>query len=187
MMKRRAAAFCLAGALALGTCTVSAASGTRNISATFRNIKIVVDGKELSTSAEPFIYNGTTYLPIRAVGEAVGKEVAWDGSTNTVYLGEVPAGAGQAQESAQQAQAGSFPLFSRYAERLGEETDAMQHYDDAILIVDVYLYMMDEYAGDAQEAKAMYDEAQASIARFANQPGYADAKALLENEFQSRR
>ena len=76
--------------MALGTCTVSAANGTKNISATFRNIKIVVDGKEVSTSAEPFIYNGTTYLPIRAVGEAVGKEVTWNAGTNTVYLGEVP-------------------------------------------------------------------------------------------------
>ena len=92
-MKKKAVVLGLVGAMALGTCTVSAANGTKNISATFRNIKIVVDGKELSTSAEPFIYNGTTYLPIRAVGEAVGKEVTWNGGTNTVYLGEVPASA----------------------------------------------------------------------------------------------
>ena len=39
----------------------------------FSNIKIVVDGKELKTDKEPFIYEGTTYLPVRAVGEAVGK------------------------------------------------------------------------------------------------------------------
>ena len=35
---------------------------------------------------EPFIYDGTTYLPVRAVGEAVGKTVGWDGKTNTVTL-----------------------------------------------------------------------------------------------------
>ena len=39
---------------------------------------------------EPFIYNGTTYLPVRAVGEALGKQVGWDGKTKTVYIGEVP-------------------------------------------------------------------------------------------------
>ncbi len=90
-MKKKAVVLCLVGLQwALGTCTVSAANGTKNISATFRNIKIVVDGKEVSTSAEPFVYNGTTYLPIRAVGEAVGKEVTWNAGTNTVYLGEVP-------------------------------------------------------------------------------------------------
>ena len=39
---------------------------------------------------EPFIYEGTTYLPVRAVGEALGKAVTWDGATKTVYIGNVP-------------------------------------------------------------------------------------------------
>ncbi len=76
--------------MVLGTCPVSAEDGTREISAAFRDIKIIVDGKQLSTSAEPFIYNGTTYLPVRAVGEAVGKEVAWDNDTKTVTLTTPP-------------------------------------------------------------------------------------------------
>ena len=38
---------------------------------------------------EPFIMNGTTYLPVRAVGEALGMSVNWDGNTHTVYLGDV--------------------------------------------------------------------------------------------------
>jgi hypothetical protein len=38
----------------------------------------------------PFIYNGTTYLPVRAVGDAFGKPVHWDGGTNSVYVGQVP-------------------------------------------------------------------------------------------------
>lgn len=54
----------------------------------FHNIKIVVDGEELRTDKEPFIYEGTTYLPVRAVGEAVGKTVTWDAASKTVVLGE---------------------------------------------------------------------------------------------------
>lgn len=54
----------------------------------FNNIKIVVDGKELKTDKEPFIYEGTTYLPVRAVGEAVGKNVTLDAASKTVILGE---------------------------------------------------------------------------------------------------
>ncbi len=54
----------------------------------FNNIKIVVDGKELKTDKEPFIYEGTTYLPVRAVGEAVGKNVTWDAASKTIILGE---------------------------------------------------------------------------------------------------
>lgn len=61
-----------------------------NIPVSFSNIKIVVDGEQISTSKEPFTYEGTTYLPVRAVAEAVGKDVTWDGNTKTVYLGEAP-------------------------------------------------------------------------------------------------
>jgi len=37
---------------------------------------------------EVFAYNGTTYLPIRAVSDAVGKPVQYDGKTQSVYLGK---------------------------------------------------------------------------------------------------
>lgn len=37
---------------------------------------------------EVFIYNGTTYLPVRAVGEAVGKAVQWESKTSSVYIGQ---------------------------------------------------------------------------------------------------
>jgi hypothetical protein len=89
-MKRRFIVLGLLVSMAFANSTAFAATGTQNIPVTYNNIKIVVDGNTLSTSAEPFIYNGTTYLPVRAVGEAVGKEVTWDGNSNTVYLGEIP-------------------------------------------------------------------------------------------------
>lgn len=37
---------------------------------------------------EAFIYNGTTYLPVRAVSEALGQVVQWDGKTKSVYIGK---------------------------------------------------------------------------------------------------
>lgn len=36
---------------------------------------------------EAFIYNGTTYLPVRAISDALGTPVQWDGSTQSVYIG----------------------------------------------------------------------------------------------------
>lgn len=82
-MKKRSLSFALALVLSLGMFTAGAlaASGTRTIEVTYRDIKLVVDGTEVSlkdgagNSIEPFLYNGTTYLPVRAVGEAMGKEV----------------------------------------------------------------------------------------------------------------
>ena len=58
-------------------------------------IRIVIDGQELHPTdaggnpVNPMIYNGTTYLPVRAVATALGKAVYWDGPTYTVYLGNM--------------------------------------------------------------------------------------------------
>ena len=58
-------------------------------------VKIVLDGKEfICTDAngnivQPMIYNGTTYIPVRAVSSAFGKAVYWDGEEQTVYLGNM--------------------------------------------------------------------------------------------------
>ncbi len=38
------------------------------------------------TDVVPQIINDRTYLPLRAVGEALGAEVNWDGSTRSVYI-----------------------------------------------------------------------------------------------------
>lgn len=63
----------------------------------YRDIKIFIDGNRINPTdadgnyVEPFIIDGTTYLPVRAIGNAFGKEVSWDGSTFTVYIGKKPA------------------------------------------------------------------------------------------------
>lgn len=60
----------------------------------YNNIKIYIDGGELvpkdpnGNIVEPFIYNGTTYLPIRAVSNAFGKDVEWEGETQSIYIGK---------------------------------------------------------------------------------------------------
>ena len=49
----------------------------------------LIEPKDANGSpVEVFIYNGTTYLPVRAIGEAFGKTVAWEGSTSSVYVGK---------------------------------------------------------------------------------------------------
>ncbi len=37
----------------------------------------------------PMLYGGTTYLPVRAASNMLGVAVNWDGSTQTVFLGEI--------------------------------------------------------------------------------------------------
>lgn len=75
---------------------VYAATRTKTLTAYYNDIQLVVDGVPVTpkdangTVVEPFIVDGTTYLPVRAVGEAMGKTVDWDGRTHTVYVGNVP-------------------------------------------------------------------------------------------------
>lgn len=60
----------------------------------YNNIKIYIDGGEIvpkdanGNVVEPFTMNGTTYLPVRAISNALGKDVEWDGVTQSVYIGK---------------------------------------------------------------------------------------------------
>ncbi|GAA4861149.1 hypothetical protein GCM10023310_45650 [Paenibacillus vulneris] len=72
------------------TGSVAYASGTQ-IEVYFQNIKYMFDGIVKTPTEEQgqgFIYNGTTYVPLRFVSEALGKEVQWDGDTQTVWVGK---------------------------------------------------------------------------------------------------
>jgi hypothetical protein len=72
--------------LTVGT-TIWAFDRTRNISVIYRNIGVLVNGVEVKTThGEPFIYEGRTYVPLRAVAEALGTEVSWDGQGNKVHI-----------------------------------------------------------------------------------------------------
>ena len=72
--------------------TTLAKQNTENIEVTYRDIKIDINGAIIipkdanGNPVEPFIYNGTTYLPIRAVGNALGMAVGWDDETGIARL-----------------------------------------------------------------------------------------------------
>lgn len=82
-------ALCMSFALAS---TAFALQETRSIDITYRGISITLNGQEIipvdanGNSVEPFVYNGTTYLPVRGVANALSLDVAWDSDTNTVTL-----------------------------------------------------------------------------------------------------
>lgn len=84
-------------AVAAVSLSIGAVAGgvVENITAELhRDLSIVIDGKTQTftdvngQTVYPIMYNGTTYLPIRAIGGVMGKPVAWDGETETVILGE---------------------------------------------------------------------------------------------------
>lgn len=66
----------------------------------YNNIKVYKDNvlcelKDANGSTiEPFIYNGTTYMPVRGTANLADMQVTWDGATQSVYLWDemVPGG-----------------------------------------------------------------------------------------------
>lgn len=84
--------------LVLGAATSALAlSSPETIQCFMGGIKIFVDGQlQVPTDVngnvvEPLVYNGTTYLPVRALtGMLTDKTVEWDGDTESVYIGLKP-------------------------------------------------------------------------------------------------
>ncbi len=52
----------------------------------FEEVKIYSSGKRVLSDAAPYIEDGTTYVPLRAVSESFGADVLWDEKTKTATV-----------------------------------------------------------------------------------------------------
>lgn len=50
--------------------------------------KIYINNSEVQTSKEPFVYNNTTYVPLRFISESLGYDVQWDKTSASVKIGK---------------------------------------------------------------------------------------------------
>ena len=126
--------------MCLVTGAVYAASGTVPAQLLYENIRIFLDGDELvpkdanGMTVEPFIIDGTTYVPIRAISEAYDKKVSWNDEKKEIHInssgqntGEPPA---QVADDKREATFLSvvlpggqkvYPLFMRDVALVGED------------------------------------------------------------------
>jgi hypothetical protein len=71
---------------------ILANSTSRWVELFYKDIKISLNNSLIKPTdangneVEPFIIEGTTYLPVRAISNALGLNVEWDSNTNTVKL-----------------------------------------------------------------------------------------------------
>jgi hypothetical protein len=130
---------------------------TRTLQARFNNIRVVVDGTEIhprdaaGNRVEPFIIDGTTYLPVRAVGDAVGKAVYWDGPNFTVYLGNMDGRLAHPTLRLQDATnitslrrmqvAGSTDLTDNYGNRYGSAMGGASHIMGSPAVIEALMNM----------------------------------------------
>ncbi|NOU84532.1 hypothetical protein GC102_01895 [Paenibacillus sp. LMG 31460] len=68
------------------TQTVTAVKGNRTIGLTLDSEKALLNGKKIQLDAPPILYQGSTYVPLRFVGEALGATVIWEDATRTIQI-----------------------------------------------------------------------------------------------------
>ena len=113
---------CLALALTgvIGAGTVTAKSGNQSVTATYRNIQVTYNGVTQPMSNEPFLVNGSVYVPLAAVGNIFGATPNWIPTSNTVALtgGNVGSSVDQTQltQLSQQVQSLTAQLASKNIE-----------------------------------------------------------------------
>lgn len=84
----------LVTALIFTTSTPALAAMIRKTIEVYTGVNIYIDDVKLNPTdaqgnpVEVFVYNGTTYLPVRAVSEALNKNIQWDGTTQSVFIGK---------------------------------------------------------------------------------------------------
>lgn len=66
--------------------TALGASIQKTIDVVFNKVNVTVNGK--AVQGENILYEGTTYVPLRAISEMLDKEVGWDGNTNTASIND---------------------------------------------------------------------------------------------------
>lgn len=83
----------LCAVLVMQLASPAVAAGVSKMISIATGINIFVDDKTFTPTdvngkvVEPFIYNGTTYLPVRAISNALGANIVWDGSSYSVFIG----------------------------------------------------------------------------------------------------
>ena len=84
-MKKAIAGF-VAGSLIFGSIGVFAGSYVANTV----DFKVMVNGKEFTSDPPPLEVEGRTYLPLRAIGDALGVPVGWNEELRQAEVGTAP-------------------------------------------------------------------------------------------------
>jgi hypothetical protein len=144
------------GAMLFGTASIAAES-SKSIQVLYRNIKIAINGKTIATDSEPFVYNSRTYVPVRFVAEAFGKEVRYNETTDTVEITDTAA----AQATPKDNGTITVPVVATPSEY---EKRAKTYVEDGLTIreVDGEKYVL---------CGSIYDRYQATGYRFKNKMG----------------
>lgn len=60
------------------------------ITVCYSSIKIFLNGKEVQSFTEPFIYEGRAFIPVRQIAEMFNKEIRWDKDKRIIHINDNP-------------------------------------------------------------------------------------------------
>lgn len=66
--------------------TAFGVSVSESITVVRNSINLTVNGQKVN--ADNFVHEGTTYVPLRAIGEMLGKDVGWNAATRTASIND---------------------------------------------------------------------------------------------------
>lgn len=75
------------GALLFGGISVYASTSSIDVNYLIKDI--IINGVSKMPNERPFVYKGTTYVPLRYISESLGYSVKWEGESKTIYIGEI--------------------------------------------------------------------------------------------------
>ena len=70
----------------LATSVSAIAATVQNIKASYSVSKLIVNGVDTGKGSSCFISEGTTYVPLRVIAEALNQDISWDSATKTIYI-----------------------------------------------------------------------------------------------------
>lgn len=86
-MKKFAVGFLIA-TIIFSSITIYATGG--NMIEVFYGINdIKINGQSNMPEQKPFVYNGSTYVPLRYISETLGYKVGWNGETKTISISDI--------------------------------------------------------------------------------------------------
>lgn len=75
--------------LLIGTAGTAFAATSEPVQAIFAKFNFVVNGEEKTLEADPLVYQGGTYLPVRVVANMLGYDVTYKADSRTIELDSI--------------------------------------------------------------------------------------------------
>lgn len=139
-------------AIILVSSVTYAATGQKSVKIFYNNIKIFIDGAQFTAKdtngkvIEPFTMDGNTYLPVKSVANAFGKDVIWDSKKSSFYIGKKDRNQPDNYlDKIQYSYYGSGYDRNRFYKINGTITDHLKNdYTNGIILYDEYTYKVED-------------------------------------------